>query len=84
MGGDRQRTTSETERAREVGCKGVQDTRQARIVRFGAAAGGAASRAVRSCHGQSRGTCQCTKGVLLRAIVKESARRAAVIGLPGG
>ena len=84
MGGDLQRTTKETQRAREEGREGVQDTRKARIVGLDAAPGGAENRAVRSCHVESPGNCQCTKGVLLRAIAKESVRRAAAIGLPGG
>ena len=44
MGGDRQRT----QRAREVGREGLQDTRKARISSLDAAAGGAESRAVRN------------------------------------
>ena len=53
MCGDRQRTTREAQRAREAGREGVQDTRKARNVSLDAATGGAASRAVRNCHGQA-------------------------------
>ena len=55
MDGDRQTATREAQCAREVGREGegVQDTRKAIAVRLDAAVGGAESRVVRDCHGQS-------------------------------
>ena len=51
MGGDRQGTTREAERVREVGREGIQDTRKTRVVRVDAAAGGVESGAVGGLHG---------------------------------
>ena len=53
MGGGRQGTTREAQRAREVGLEGVQDARKSRTVRVDAAAGGAESSAVGDRRGQA-------------------------------
>ena len=71
---------------REVGCEGIQDACEARVVRVDAAAGGAESRAVGGRHGKTwRKGCgigRRAKGVLLRSSTKKSIRRTAAKRLP--